>query len=149
MIDAHPELACVVRELPSWTVVSRPQREYPRYAHEAAITLLTPGHEISGRTRNLSGGGLCATLSEELAIGAEIEIAIQLVFEHGGHSEALRLPARIVWCTGIDDRYQVGVQFLALDRATAEDLTMFLRYLDEENGDRATETGESLDERFR
>jgi Tfp pilus assembly protein PilZ len=129
--------------------VPRPQREYPRYAHEAAITLLTPGHEISGRTRNLSRGGLCATLAEELAIGAEIEIAIQLVFEHGTQSEALRVPARIVWCTPIDDGYQVGVQFLALERAIADDLTMFLRYLDEENGDDAMQAAASLDERFR
>lgn len=129
--------------------MSRPQREHPRYAHEAAITLMTPGREISGYTRNMSRGGLCATLSEELAVGAEIQVAIQLVFEHGGQSEALRLQARIVWCTWIDDEYQVGVQFLALDRATADDLTMFLRYLDGENGDKAKQRAASLDERFR
>jgi hypothetical protein len=129
--------------------VNRPQREHPRYAHEAAITLMTPGQEISGYTRNVSRGGLCATLSEELAVGTEIQVAIQLVFEHGGQSEALRLPARIVWCTWIDDEYQVGVKFLGLDRAITEDLTMFLRYLHGENGDKPNQPAASLDERFR
>jgi hypothetical protein len=129
--------------------VSRPQREYPRYAHEAAITLLTSDQELSGRTRNLSRGGLCATVSGELVIGTEIGIAIQLVFEHGGQSEALRLPGRIAWCTWIDDGYQVGVQFLGLDAATAEDLTMFLRYLDGEDSDKAAHDVATIDERFR
>lgn len=129
--------------------MNRPQREHPRYAHEAAITLMMPGQEISGYTRNVSRGGLCATLSEKLAVGAEIQVAIQLVFEHGGQSEALRLPARIVWCTGIDDEYQVGVKFLALERAIADDLTMFLRYLDGESDDIAKQHAASLDERFR
>lgn len=129
--------------------MSRPQRQYPRYAHAAAITLMTPGHEISGRTRNLSRGGLCATLVEEIAIGTEIQIDIQLVFEHGGQSEALRLPGRVVWCTWIDDSHQVGVQLLPLDASTADDLTMFLRYLDEEESVHAKQAAASVDDRFR
>ena len=129
--------------------MSRPQRQYPRYAHEAAITLIAPGLEISGRTCNVSGGGLCATLSEPIAIGTEIQIAIQLVFDHGRHSEALRLPGRIVWCTWIDECHQVGVQFVALDTKTSEDLTMFLRYLVDEHSVAASEIAASVDERFR
>jgi c-di-GMP-binding flagellar brake protein YcgR len=127
--------------------VTWPQREHPRYAHEAAITFITPGQEVAGRTTNLSRGGLCATLSEQLATGAEIQIDIQLVFEDGRQSEALRVPARVVWCTGLDDGYQVGVQFLALDARITDDLTMFLRYLDDEGGDEQP-AAVSLDERF-
>jgi len=129
--------------------VDRPQRQHPRYAHEAAITLLTPGQEISGRTRNVSRGGLCATLPEELAIGTEIQIDIQLVFENEHRSEALRLPARIAWCTSIDDSHQIGAQFLPLDAETSEYLTMFLRYLDDEDTSRAKHASVSVDDRFR
>ena len=129
--------------------MDRTQRLHPRYAHEAAITLLTPGQEISGRTRNVSRGGLCATLSEEIAIGTEIQIDMQLVFEDEHRSEALRLPARIAWCTPIDDGHQVGAQFLPLDAETTEYLTMFLRYLDDEDPSRSKQVAVSVDDRFR
>lgn len=129
--------------------MDRPIRQHPRYAHEAAITLRTLDQEIAGRTRNLSRGGLCAVLCEPIAIGTEIVIDIQLVFEHGRHSEALRLPARIAWCTSINDSHQVGVQFLGLDSEASEYLTMFLRYLDDENSAKLPDAAASLDDRFR
>jgi hypothetical protein len=128
--------------------VNRPERQYPRYAHEAAITLIAPAKEISGRTRNVSRGGLCATLSEPLEIGTEVQIDLQLVFDHERHSEALRLSGRIVWCTWIDEHHQVGVQFLALASEVTDDLTMFLRYLDDEQGVAAQHTATTIDERF-
>src|SRR5207249_133846 len=92
-----------------------PEREHPRYAHEAAIRLNNLGHTIQGRTRNVSRGGLCATLGEQIAIGTDIEVDIQLVFEGDLQSEPLHVRARIVWCTSVDDDYQVGVQFQPLD----------------------------------
>ena len=129
--------------------MDRLQRQYPRYAHEAAITLLAPGQALSGRTRNVSRGGLCATLSEEIAIGAEIQIDIQLVFEDEHRSEALRLPARIAWCTSIDDSHQIGAQFLPLDAETGEYLAIFLRYLDGEGAARTKHVAVTVDDRFR
>ena len=129
--------------------MNRPQRQYPRYAHEAAITLLTPGQEISGRTCNVSRGGLCATLAEAIATGTEIQIDIQLIFEDEHRSEALRLPARIAWCTPIDDGHQIGAQFLPLSAETTEYLTMFLRYLDDEDPSRSKQVAASIDDRFR
>ena len=112
------------------TEVSRLEREHPRYAHEAAITFHALEREIAGRSRNVSRGGLCAELDEELPVGTSIEIDLQLVFGDDRHSEPLRLPARIAWCTAIDDHHQVGVQFLPMHEETAADLMMFLRYLD-------------------
>jgi len=110
--------------------VTRPEREHPRYAHEASITFHTVDRAIAGRSRNVSRGGLCATLTDEIPAGASIEIDLQLVFVGEQQSEPLRLPARIAWCTPIDDHYQVGVQFLPLHHETAADLIMFLRFLD-------------------
>jgi c-di-GMP-binding flagellar brake protein YcgR len=127
--------------------VSRLERQHRRYAHEAAIALIMPGQTIFGRTRDVSRGGLCALLAEQIAVGTDIELDIQLVFDDGRQSEALRLSARIVWCTPMDDRHQVGVQFLRLVGETAEYLTMFLRYLDDDVRAKSTRAS-TIDERF-
>lgn len=125
------------------------EREYPRYAHEAAITLRTADVVITGSTANVSRGGLCATLREPLSIGAHLEVDVQLVFEDDRQSEPLRLPGLVVWCTAVDDGHQVGVRFQAIDGEKAEDLTMFLRYLG--GGGAAAKSDKHvvpLDERF-
>jgi c-di-GMP-binding flagellar brake protein YcgR len=127
--------------------VTRTERQHRRFAHEAAIRLIAPGATLTGRTRDVSRGGLCATLAEQLAIGADIEVDIQLVFEDDRHSEALRLSARVVWCTSVDDGYQIGVRFLRLTGETAEYLTMFLRYLADDVSGKVV-AASSLDEQF-
>jgi hypothetical protein len=127
--------------------VDRSQREHQRYAHEAAITLYTPGREICARTCNVSHGGLSACLAEEIAVGTEIELDLQLVFDDR-QTEPLRLPGRIVWCTAIDDYHQLGVQFLPLDHDTAADLSLLLRYLRDRNAPREESAAVSIDERF-
>ena len=104
---------------------------YPRYAHEAAITIDAGSRAIAGRTRNVSRGGVCVTLAEALVVGVDLVVDLQLVFSGDQQSEALTLPARAVWCTAVDDVYQVGLRFLALAPEAADDLTMFLRYLDD------------------
>lgn len=109
--------------------VSAPQREHPRYAHEAAIALHTPDQAIFGRTRNVSRGGLCATLAEPMTLGTEVALDIQLVFEDRRQSEPLRLPGRVVWCTQVGERFQIGVQYMPLDAESGQYLTMFLRFL--------------------
>lgn len=103
---------------------------------------------ITGRTRNVSRGGLCADLSEELPVGTCLEIDLQLVFTDQRQSEPLRLAGRIVWCTAIDDEFQLGVQFLPLHEETAADLMMFLRYLDDRAGGRPAGSAVPVDERF-
>src|SRR5262249_53265406 len=108
----------------------------------------TPGHAISGRTSNVSRGGLCATLSEQIAVGTVIEVDIQLVFEDDLQSEPLRGPARVVWCTSLDAGHQVGARFLPLDSEQTEDLTMFLRYLGDDRGAKAQKATTSVDDRF-
>jgi hypothetical protein len=128
--------------------VTRPEREHPRYAHEATITLHAPGRTITGRTSNVSRGGLCATFAEQIAVGTDIDIDLQLVFAEDQQSEPLRLPARIVWCTPIDDLHQLGVRFLPLADPTAADLTMFLRYLGGQADDQPAAAARSIDERF-
>lgn len=128
--------------------MSRPEREHPRYAHEAAVTLHAPGGSLAGRTCNVSRGGLCATLAESMAVGIDVDVDLQLVFDDERQSEPLRLAARVVWCTAIDDQHQIGVQFVRLGDGVAADLTMFLRYLDGRGAGPPAESAMAVDDRF-
>ena len=123
-------------------------REHPRYAHEAAVTFHIGTAEHEGRTQNVSRGGLCANLAGALPVGTDVDVSIVLVFDDDLQSEALRLPARIVWCTNVDEMHQVGLAFRPLDAERAEYLNIFLRYLDDRRAEKRPRDL-SVDDRFR
>jgi hypothetical protein len=122
------------------------EREHPRYAHEAVVKFRVGSHVLEGRTRNVSRGGLCATLADALSIGDDVELELVLVFDNELHSDALKLQARVVWCTQVDEANQIGVVFRPLDARRTEQLGLFLSYLDELRAEEST--AKSLDERF-
>ena len=125
------------------------EREHPRYAHAAAVTLLARGKTIQGRTQNVSRGGLCADLSDAVAVGTELEVALQLVFENEEHSEPLRIPARVVWCTTVDEGFQIGIAFKPLTNELGKLVTLFLSYLDDAGPKTKTPKSErSIDDQF-
>lgn len=106
------------------------EREHPRYAIGTEVSLRTRAGIIArGRTTNLSRGGLCVDVDAEPTRGQQLEISIALVFSAEGVSEPLALPARVVWCTGLGERYQVGLSFLPLSKDQAGFLDMFIRFL--------------------
>lgn len=106
-------------------------REYPRYALEAALTVEHGRQRVEGRSRNLSRGGLCATLSAPVPVGELITVRLALLFDEGSTSEPLDVSARAVWCTPIGSSHQVGLQFAALSDEQRTYLGMFLRFLEE------------------
>jgi hypothetical protein len=112
--------------------VAEDGRQYPRYAHEAAVTLHAAGKELQGRTQNVSRGGLCVDLADPLPFGCELEVDLQLVFENEEQSEPLRIPARVAWCTALDEGHQVGLSFKPMNAELAKFVGMFLRFLDSE-----------------
>ena len=122
-------------------------REHPRYAHEAVLTLHVGANTYSGRTQNMSRGGLCADLAEAIELGTDIEVDIQLVFDDV-ESEPLRLPARVAWCTTLDDAFQVGLSFQKLTAEHQQYLTIFLRYLDADGPTQRSRRESNLDKRF-
>jgi hypothetical protein len=115
--------------------MSDPVRQFPRYAVEAEIELTTGEVAVQGRTRNLSRGGLCAAVGgggAAIVAGADAMVKISLVFSGDALSEPLLLPARVVWCTGLGDDYQLGCSFLpSLTQEERTYLELFLRYLAE------------------
>lgn len=130
------------------TVVSQ-EREHPRYAHEVAIQVMFGESATEGRTRNMSRGGLCANVGLAIPLGTEVIVDITLVFDDDLQSEALTLPARVAWCTTVDDEFQVGLSFKPMHSDRAQVLQMFLKYLGEERAGKAPRVEKSIDDQFR
>lgn len=128
--------------------MNRSHRLHARYTHRASIAFRVGTAIIAGRTVNLSRGGLCAELDEPIPPGIDAAVDLRLELEDGGCSEPLRLQGQIVWCTPIDDRYQVGFAFRRLDAETLVYLLMFLRYLDPGKARPRAERPATVDERF-
>ena len=128
--------------------MSQAEREHPRYAHEASVTFHVGKQAFKGQTLNLSRGGLCASTEDALKLGTDLEVELILMFDDDVQSEPLRLPARVVWCTSLDDTNQVGVAFKPLDARRTEYLAVFLRYLDDNKVERRPRNA-NVDDRFR
>lgn len=125
-----------------------PERQHPRYAHEVALRVVFGKKLTEGRTRNFSRGGICATVGDAIPTGADVMVDITLVFDDGMQSEALRLPARVAWCTTVDDDFQLGLSFKPMTAERAEFLKMFLKYLGEERAPKAPRAEKSIDDQF-
>ena len=106
------------------------------------------GEPIEGRTQNVSRGGLCATVDEALVLGTELDVSLVLMFEDDVQSEPLRVPARVVWSTMVDDTHQVGIMFRALTAERTQYLSVFLKYLDNQRTEKQPRDL-SVDDRFR
>jgi Tfp pilus assembly protein PilZ len=108
-------------------------RQFPRLAVEAEVRVVDGDQLLaSGTTTNLSMGGLCAHVDQMVEGGAEVELAITLVFSADSFSEALTLAARVVWATALGDKVQLGCSFLQLSAEDRRYLEIFLRYLQPE-----------------
>lgn len=107
------------------------EREHPRFAHHAEISIVLFGALVSGHTVNVSRGGLCALLDVAVTVGTELDVQLALCFEEGVQSESLRLRCRAVWCTPIKERYQVGFSFVRLLPEAQRDVELFMRFLDQ------------------
>lgn len=128
--------------------MSEAERQHPRYAHEIAIRVLFGAKSTQGRTRNMSRGGLCANVDTSIPLGTDVTVDVTLVFDDGMQSEALSLPARVAWCTTVDDEFQVGLSFKPMGAERAEFLQLFLKYLGEERAPKAPRTEKSIDDQF-
>lgn len=125
------------------------ERNHPRYAHSVAIRVTFGKQSTEGRTRNISRGGLCANVSDAIPASSDVMVDITLMFDDDMQSEALRLPARVAWCTTVDDEFQVGLSFKAMNADRAEFLALFLKYLGDERAPKAPRVEKSIDDQFR
>jgi hypothetical protein len=105
------------------------KRQFPRFALEAAVTVSAGGRRVSGRTSNLSKGGLCAMLEGPVPVGSRVDVELALIFENDSVSEPLTVTGRVVWCTAIQAQHQVGLSFLPLAPDALKFLDVFLKFL--------------------
>ena len=125
------------------------ERQHPRYAHEVAVKIHFGKRTTDGRTNNVSRGGLCANVEAEIKAGSDVDVDIVLVFDDEMQSEALRLPARVAWCTTLDDAYQLGLSFKPLDAERTKYLQLFLKYLGDERAPKSPRASSlDVDKRF-
>jgi hypothetical protein len=129
-------------------MANRAEREHQRYAHEAEVTLLAPNGAQQGRTTNVSRGGFCANMPDPIPVGIDLDVQMVLVFDDDAHSDALKLPARVVWCTPVDEAHQVGISFRGLSAEQANYLSVFLRYLDDGLRSGRADRDLAVDDRF-
>jgi hypothetical protein len=126
-----------------------PARQHPRFAHAAAIAVRVDGVVHRGHTINLSKGGLCADMPASIAIGTDVVVELQLVFDREFRTEPLQLEAKVVWCTSVDDNRQIGLSFQRLSTGQKQFLSLFLRFLDHSTREPVFQPrGLSVDERF-
>jgi len=119
-------------------------RKYPRYALEATIRVEIDGKSVaSGIARDVSRGGLCASLDAALPAGSDATVELSLRFDEDTFSEPLTLPARVVWATSFGESTQTGFQFAPLSDEQRSYLEMFLRFL--EQGQDAEDADEDED----
>jgi Tfp pilus assembly protein PilZ len=108
----------------NWQLVTS-RRQHPRFALEVSVSVRAPDITLSGRTGNLSRGGFCVDLEQSVPLGQEVLCDLSLP-ALGASMKPLTIPARIVWCTPIDNRFQFGVQWGPMDKKLAADLEQFL-----------------------
>ena len=121
--------------------MSSDSRAHPRYALEVDAEVRTQTGVIPARTRDVSRGGLALVLAEALPLGTELTLNLALVFDEETFSEPLLLRARVVWCTRIADKHQIGTTFIAMTNEQRAYLDMFMRYLTEGKRRAAAEAG--------
>jgi len=110
------------------TTASR--RAHPRFNVDLQVGVSSDSQSVSAHTRDISRSGLCLVSTQELAKEKEIGLELVLTFGEGGLSEPLHLRGRVVWCTALFGRFQIGVKFLDADREQTRNLDMFLGFLD-------------------
>jgi hypothetical protein len=123
-----PDKFADVPKDPRETTASR--RAHPRFAVDVQVAVSSDNKSVQAHTRDISRSGVCLVSSQDLAREKEIGLELVLTFGEGGLSEPLHLRGRVVWCTALFGRYQIGVKFLDADREQARNLDMFLGFLD-------------------
>jgi Tfp pilus assembly protein PilZ len=104
-----------------------------------SASIITDLGPQAARTRDLSRGGICFILPTPLKVGIRFTVELTLVFDENTFSEPLALAGKVVWCTPVDEGYQIGASFFTLDEETQEYLKMFLNFLSNGVDDEAEE----------
>ena len=121
------------------------RRKYPRVKEACAVkyrVVRAPEEQPDdqgGVVVNISGGGMCFSVDEELAPGAVLALEMSL----SGLPTPVVSLARIVWCDAGEqpERFDVGVEFCWIGWADAEAQDRMLKYIHEKLDDLGIDSG--------
>ena len=80
------------------------QRKFPRYHADQRLVVKMSGTTLHGRTRDISEGGLGATVAGDVPLGTFVELELMLP----GSNDLLRLHSEVRYRQG----FQYGFRFL-------------------------------------
>ena len=100
-----------------------------RFAVEVEAEVTSEAGTFGAITKDVSRGGACFVVLAPMAVGSSFDIARSLVLSENRFSEPLKLRGKVVWCTRIDEGFQIGAAFGPQDANTKEFLRMFLNFL--------------------
>ncbi len=103
---------------------SQPVRGLERVALETSVRVVSSGNDLAGTSRNLSRGGMYVETGAPLP--AETEVALEFGLPDG--RSTLAPTAQVIWSGEAPNGAQhgVGLQFLALDRSSADRIDAFV-----------------------
>jgi Tfp pilus assembly protein PilZ len=112
--------------------VSDDRRSSPRFACDVeAEVRLADGSSLPGRTIDLSFAGVCLVVDSPVKAAAMVVLSLKIVLEWA-QSDALAIPAKVVWCTPTGGRYQLGLAFARdMSSVTMARLEVLLQALSE------------------
>ncbi len=105
------------------------RRQHPRFPIELHSALRLGDEDINAPTRDIGRGGICLTLDRPITPGEVVPLELSMALGTGPFSEALEVPARVVWCTRLGADHQLGLAFDDLTNRQIGELEMFLRFL--------------------
>jgi Tfp pilus assembly protein PilZ len=107
-------------------------RRHPRFSVQIVAQITYDKQILSVSTKDMSRGGICLISSQGIPLGSVIVISMVLMLGKKSFSECFELCGKVVWCTRLDERYQIGVAFADIDDSTRSFLEMFLKFLNQE-----------------
>lgn len=111
------------------THLANSQRAHQRFSVQMEAKIFSDDRLHVALTRDLSRGGICFTLLEPLQVGSPFTVELALIFSENTFSEPLVLSGKVIWCTKVDQGYQIGAVFFTLDETAQDYLNMFLSFL--------------------
>ncbi len=97
-------------------------------------------------TKDMSHGGICLIAPSKVEPGAEFKLSLSLVLGTNAFSESLELSGRVIWCTAMENHYQIGIVFTEMTSEKDGYLDMFLRFLQQEILFTGLDSSDSKDE---
>jgi hypothetical protein len=110
----------------------RDSRREQRRSVDINATVSIAGKVVPARTRDISRSGICLIRDAEIPRDTELKIELVLSLGTDTMSEPLLVNGRVIWCTPMFGKFQIGVMFVDVDAEHRRFLDLFMRFIDGE-----------------